>query len=507
MKRDVILAAAVAAVLGCAGGTVLACDFVHGGAAEGFGKHMNTIGDGGEVLLASQPPAAWNMTFLSQVTLSQMAAAQGLSSTLSVAGSSLWGWVDPVTRREYAIMGRNRGTSFVDITDPTRPVIVGSLANASATATSWREPKVIGNRAFVGVDGTTHGVQAVNLELLRNYNGTPLTLTTTAAGQGGLYNAITRQHTLAINATGGIAQPSPDGRNYLYVAGSNLQSGGIHAIDVTNYVNNPGTASMTFAGGHSADGYTHEMQVLTYQGPDRVFRGKEIALAFNGKSGTTVDTFSIVDVTNKSAMSRISTATYPQAGYIHQGWITPDHKYVIQNDELDETGGLTGGFTRTHFWDISSLSTPVYKGFYTHPGTSVDHNLYVKGDYVYMSNYTMGLRVFKLGDLESADPADWMTPVAFFDTYAANDGASFNGAWNNYPFFPSGTVAISDINGGLILTRLNVPKKYQGELTADSLHSLEVEFQNALARAAVPEPATAGLLIPAAAMALRRRRR
>jgi choice-of-anchor B domain-containing protein len=504
MKREVILAAA-AAVFACAGGAAIACDFVHGNAEEGFGKHMNNIGTGGEVNLANMPPQAWNMQFLSQVTLSQMAAAQGLSATLSVAGSSMWGWVDPLTHREYAIIGRNRGTTFVDISNPKSPVIVASLANASSTATSWREPKVVGNRAFIGVDGTTHGVQAVNLELLRNYAGTPLTLTTTSAGQGGIYNGVTREHTLAINATGGVAQTSPDGKKYVFVAGSNLQSGGIHAIDVTSYVDNPNTATMTFAGGHSADGYTHEMQVLTYNGPDRAFRGKEIALAFNGKSGTSIDTFSIVDVTNKSAMSRISSATYPQAGYIHQGWITPDHRYVIQNDELDETGGLTGGVTRTHFWDISSLSNPVYKGFYAHPGTSVDHNLYVKGDLVYMSNYTMGLRVFRLNDLASANPNDWLAPVAFFDTYAANDNATFNGAWNNYPFFPSGTIAISDINGGLILTKLDLPKKFLGELSPETLNLMQTEFRNAMARAAVPEPASLGLLIPAAAMLLRRR--
>jgi len=37
-----------------------------------------------------------------------------------------WGWTDPETGREYALVGRNEGTSFIDITD-TNPVPIGDL--------------------------------------------------------------------------------------------------------------------------------------------------------------------------------------------------------------------------------------------------------------------------------------------------------------------------------------------------------------------------------------------
>ena len=42
-------------------------------------------------------------------------------------GNDIWGWVDPQTQREYAIMGRTSGTSFIDITDPANPVYLGNL--------------------------------------------------------------------------------------------------------------------------------------------------------------------------------------------------------------------------------------------------------------------------------------------------------------------------------------------------------------------------------------------
>ena len=48
-------------------------------------------------------------------------------------------------------------------------------------------------------------------------------------------------------------------------------------------------------------------------------------------------------------------------------------------------------------------------------------------------------------------PAD---PLAFFDTdpFRPNT-AGFNGAWNVYPFFKSGTIIVSSIEQGLFMIR------------------------------------------------------
>ncbi|MGH7178372.1 MAG: hypothetical protein ACREJC_13420, partial [Tepidisphaeraceae bacterium] len=40
-----------------------------------------------------------------------------------------------------------------------------------------------------------------------------------------------------------------------------------------------------------------------------------------------------------------------------------------------------------------------------------------------------------------------------------DDGSAFygyHGAWNNYPFFPSGNVIVSDIDGGLFVLRPDI---------------------------------------------------
>src|SRR5437762_1399147 len=63
-------------------------------------------------------------------------------------GSSLWSWTDPDTGREYAIMGRTTGTSFVDITDAANPMFLGNLKSHTGTS-SWREMKTYGYYAYI----------------------------------------------------------------------------------------------------------------------------------------------------------------------------------------------------------------------------------------------------------------------------------------------------------------------------------------------------------------------
>jgi choice-of-anchor B domain-containing protein len=412
--------------------------------------------------------ASRNVTLQSQVTLAQMGGG---------SGSSLYGWVDPQTRREYAIMGRSSGTSFIDITNPTSPIVVANLPKvATASNTSWREPKVYQNTVYIGVDGTNHGMQVMDLTKLRNYAGTTMTLTSDS-----VYTGVTKIHTLGINPESG----------YLYLAGTNVNSGGLRVLDVRNPM------TPVVAGNTNLDGYTHETQVVTYRGPDLAHRGKEIALNSNGPSGV----LSILDVTNKSAITRIAARSYTGERYIHQGWLTEDQRYFFQNDELDEPS--VAPRTRTHLWDLADLDNPVYRGFFDHQTTSVDHNLYVKGNYVYETNYTTGLRILKIGDLTSNDSSQWLTEVAFFDTYMANDGSSFNGAWNNYPYFPSGNIAVSDINGGLFVLRASLPP----DVPIDLINNPIPKFgPGGFVFNSIPEPGSLGLLAGAAlVLALRRR--
>ncbi len=57
--------------------------------------------------------------------------------------NDLWGWVDPATGTEYALLGIQNGTVFVDVDDPEDPIVVGFLATHSGTSTG-RDIKTLG---------------------------------------------------------------------------------------------------------------------------------------------------------------------------------------------------------------------------------------------------------------------------------------------------------------------------------------------------------------------------
>lgn len=143
----------------------------------------------------------------------------------------------------------------------------------------------------------------------------------------------------------------------------------------------------------------------------------------------------------------ISSESYTGVQYAHQGWLTEDHRFFISNDELDERANGTN--TTSYIWDMQDLDNPVLLGTYISELTSVDHNLYIKDALAYEANYTSGLRILNILDIENAR----LKEIAYFDTYPSGDPATFKGAWSNYPFFESGIVVVSDIEKGLFVLK------------------------------------------------------
>ena len=86
------------------------------------------------------------------------------------SGNDSWGWTDPQDGTEYALMGLNNGTVFIDISDPINPIYLGKLPTHT-TSTTWRDVKVYNNYAFVVSEANNHGMQVFDLtveEILHN---------------------------------------------------------------------------------------------------------------------------------------------------------------------------------------------------------------------------------------------------------------------------------------------------------------------------------------------------
>ena len=334
--------------------------------------------------------------------------------------NDLWGWTDPATGKEYAIVGRSTGTSFVDISNPENPIYLGNLPKHSVDSV-WRSIKVYANHAFIVSEADNHGMQVFDLTRLRNLASWPVNFTEDAH-----YAGFKRAHTLAINEATGFA----------YAAGSkDTCAGGLHIVDIRNPL------APVFAGCVDQDGYTHETQCATYRGPDVAYEGHEICFSANE------DTLTIVDTTNKSAPKQLSRTTYAGVGYAHQGWLTEDHRYFLLDDELDEQ--KSGVKSTTYIWDVADLDAPTVKGVYTGQSTAIDHNLYIRGNRAYQGNYRSGLRILDITNVGAAS----LSELAFFDIYPLDDAPQFNGAWSNFPFFPSGIVIVGGIEQGLFVLK------------------------------------------------------
>jgi choice-of-anchor B domain-containing protein len=342
-------------------------------------------------------------------------------------GNDVWGWTDPLTNKEYALMGRSNGTAFVDISDAEHPVYLGNLPTHSV-ASSWRAIKVYANHAFIVSEAANHGMQVFDLTQLRSVAAAPATFSETAH-----YNGFSRAHTITLNEETGFAYIN--GVTAYTDAAANKCARGLHMIDVRN------PAQPTYAGCFDADGYTHDAQCVVYRGADAAYRNREVC--FNSNE----DTLTIVDVTDKKSPRLLSRTTYPGNGYTHQGWLTDDHSLFLVDDEFDEQ--QLKSKTRTHIFNVSDLDAPSVTGVHEGTSTAIDHNQYILGRYAYQANYRSGLRVLDISHAATAE----LQEVGYFDIYPVDDVATYNGAWSNYPFFKSGLVVVSGIEQGLFVLR------------------------------------------------------
>ena len=328
-------------------------------------------------------------------------------------GNDSWGWTDPQDGKEYGIMGIKNGTVFVDISDPINPVYLGKLPTYTSTST-WRDIKVYNNHAFIVSEANGHGMQIFDLTRLRSVANPPETFTEDAH-----YSGFSGSHNIVINEETG----------YAYSVGDNTFSGGAHFIDISDPVN------PIAAGGYSADGYTHDAQVVIYQGPDTDYTGREIFVGCNE------DKVVIVDVTDKNNPQHISEVSYTNNSYTHQGWFTEDHRFLIVGDESDE---INFGFnTKTIVLDLNDLDNPVHSFDYSGATPATDHNGYVVGNKYFLANNAAGMRVLDLSEIENGS----LSEIGFLDTRPVNDFAGYEGIWSLYPYFESGNILLSDREG------------------------------------------------------------
>lgn len=332
------------------------------------------------------------------------------------SGNDCWGYVSPADR-EYAIIGTSSGTNFLEITDPANP---GPVMHVAGPGSLWRDIKTYDHYAFAVSEGG-NGIQVIDLA---NIDSGQVSLVNTVTSGGS-----TSTHNVALDTDSG----------FLYRTGGSGH--GLRIYDLANPAAPQWVASWDTR-------YVHDAEVVTYtSGP---LAGRQLAFCCGGFNGGWDQTgLTILDVTDKSNITVMDQVYYPNPGYSHQGWLSPDRNYFYLGDELDESN--YGIPSTVHVIDVSDPSNAFPVTTFTNGNPAITHNLYTLGDFIYAANYTSGMRVF--------DATNPVSPVeiAYFDTRPEDDGVSFNGLWSVYPYFPSGTVIGSDLERGLFVWDVGEP--------------------------------------------------
>jgi len=327
-------------------------------------------------------------------------------------GNDCWGYTSP-SGREYALFGHDQGTAVVEVTNPSSPNII---ANVSGPGSIWRDVKVYGTYMYVVSEGGS-GIQIFDLA---NVDSGQVTSVGSVTSGGS-----TSTHNVFIDTDSG----------FLYRAGGS--SNGLRIYDLNVSQTNP-----PFVGSWGTN-YVHDVQVVTHTtGP---LAGKQVAYCCTGSS----QTLRTVDVTNKNNPQSLDSASYPNSGYSHQGWLSEDRRYFYLNDEFDEPPLKT----TTYVFDVLDPSNIVYLGRFDNGLDAIGHNGYVKGNLLYEANYRSGLRVFDLGASPTNPPETY-----WFDTYPGSNSADYSGLWSCYPFFDSGIVLGSDTVRGLFVMWAGPPQ-------------------------------------------------
>jgi len=299
-------------------------------------------------------------------------------------GSDIWGWKNPTTGVEYALVGLNSGFSVVDLSSPQNPTEVFFISGRNTT---WRDIKTWGHYAYVINEGGD-GLLIVDL--------------TDLSGQTYVNHTthFSTAHNIYIDENG-----------VAYIFGSDIGNGGAIFLDVDANPMNP-----TYLGIWD-DYYIH----------DGMARGDTLwsGCIYEGE-------FYAVDVSDKTNPQILGHHVTPNQ-FTHNIWVSDDGKYVFTTDE--QTDSYIGSYNVEDMNNIQEVDR-----IQSNPGSnSIPHNTHVDGNFLVTSWYRDGTTVH-----DATYPSN-LIQVAYYDSYSGT-GNGFDGCWGTYPYLPSGLIISSDIN-------------------------------------------------------------
>lgn len=331
--------------------------------------------------------------------------------------ADVWGFTQP-DGTEYAAIGTRRGVAIYQISLNGELEL---LQHIQGDYSPWRDIKSYGDYLYAIDDSGNDGLMIINMQQA------PRAITWTfwrpEITIGEERKFLDNCHNLWI-----------DEKGMLYLAGCNLNDGGILIADLSEDPGQP-----VFAG--AADpAYAHDC----YAANDQLWT----ADLWDGG-------FGVHDVSDKQAPLRIASEK-TGARFTHNVWLSDDQRYLFTTDEVANAA--------VEAYDVRDLNNIQRLDDYR-PAASlgsgvIPHNVHYYRGWLVVSYYTDGVKII------DAHRPENLVEVGSYDTWAGADGG-YRGCWGAFPFLSSGFILTSNIEDGLRVLRPKYRRAcyLEGEIT------------------------------------------
>ena len=329
------------------------------------------------------------------------------SAAYDNAYNECWGF--EVNNTEIAVIGSTEGTHFFNVTDPQNSTEVAFVAGAyTGSGVVHRDYHDYQGYLYIVCDEgwSTSTLQIIDISNLP-------TSVNIVYDSDSLFNT---SHNIFIDTA----------TSKLYACASNSAMD-IYSLDIATLPN------LIYS--YTDVGHVHDAYVRN-----------DTAYLNCGNDGFRIIDFHYLDLAGGMAPTELASfISYPDAGYNHSGWLSDDGTIYAMQDE--NHGYDVKIMDVSDFNNITVLST-LNSG---ENAQSMAHNGIIKGDFLYLSYYHDGLRVFDISD--PSNPIQ----ICNYDTYSPSSYNSYKGAWGVYPYLPSGNIIVSDMQSGLYVLECTVP--------------------------------------------------
>ena len=313
--------------------------------------------------------------------------------------SDVWGWTDPETGREYALVGRSGGAAIVDVTDPGGPALPGRSARPTPVepATSRSTPTTSSSPATG--PATTDSSSSTSRVRLRDRPSR----TASQFQPDAVYRGIASAHNLGMDAESGFAFPVGASG-----VGGETCGGGLHMVDVRDPKSPVFAGCFTDTLGLIAPGPHPRRPVRGVPRPRRTLPGDGRSASHRTRACSGSSTSPTRRRPRRSARREPPRAS----------------RTSTRGGSPTITATTTSTTNSTNWWarlpgdahlHLRRRRTrrPDPGGQRGRPSGATDHNLYVKGDRMYQANYQAGFRLLDISDPEAPVEIGWFDTTPY----------------------------------------------------------------------------------------------